>query len=66
MLAQKSRGSVVSITAALVVNPIAGIRASVPMVTKGGRGRARRRRHAAAQGQPERVPEDALADGHNL
>jgi NAD(P)-dependent dehydrogenase (short-subunit alcohol dehydrogenase family) len=36
MLAQKSGGSVVSITAALVVNPIAGITASVPMITKGG------------------------------
>jgi len=36
MLAQKSGGSVVSITASLVVNPIAGIAASVPMITKGG------------------------------
>jgi NAD(P)-dependent dehydrogenase (short-subunit alcohol dehydrogenase family) len=36
MLAQKSGGSVVSITAALVANPIAGIKASVPMITKGG------------------------------
>jgi NAD(P)-dependent dehydrogenase (short-subunit alcohol dehydrogenase family) len=36
MLAQKSGGSVVSITASLVVNPIEGIRASVPMITKGG------------------------------
>jgi NAD(P)-dependent dehydrogenase (short-subunit alcohol dehydrogenase family) len=36
MLAQKSGGSVVSITAALVANPIAGITASVPMITKGG------------------------------
>jgi NAD(P)-dependent dehydrogenase (short-subunit alcohol dehydrogenase family) len=36
MLAQKSGGSVVSITASLAVNPIAGITASVPMITKGG------------------------------
>jgi len=36
MLAQKSGGSVVTITAALAVNPIAGITASVPMITKGG------------------------------
>jgi len=36
MLAQKSGGSVVSITTSLVVNPIAGITASVPMITKGG------------------------------
>jgi NAD(P)-dependent dehydrogenase (short-subunit alcohol dehydrogenase family) len=36
MLAQKSNGSVVTITASLVENPIAGITASVPMITKGG------------------------------
>jgi NAD(P)-dependent dehydrogenase (short-subunit alcohol dehydrogenase family) len=36
VLAQKSGGSVVSITAALVDNPIAGIAASVPMISKGG------------------------------
>jgi NAD(P)-dependent dehydrogenase (short-subunit alcohol dehydrogenase family) len=36
MLAQESGGSVVSITATLAANPIAGITASVPMITKGG------------------------------
>jgi NAD(P)-dependent dehydrogenase (short-subunit alcohol dehydrogenase family) len=36
MLAQKSGGSVVTITASAAVNPIAGITASVPMITKGG------------------------------
>src|SRR5256886_8440656 len=36
MLAQKAGGSVGSITTSLVVNPIAGITASVPMITKGG------------------------------
>jgi NAD(P)-dependent dehydrogenase (short-subunit alcohol dehydrogenase family) len=36
MLAQRSGGSVVTITAALAANPIAGITASVPMITKGG------------------------------
>jgi NAD(P)-dependent dehydrogenase (short-subunit alcohol dehydrogenase family) len=36
MLAQKSGGSVVTITAALAANPIAGIKASVAMITKGG------------------------------
>jgi NAD(P)-dependent dehydrogenase (short-subunit alcohol dehydrogenase family) len=36
MLAQKSGGSVVTITAALIDNPIAGIKASVPMITMGG------------------------------
>jgi NAD(P)-dependent dehydrogenase (short-subunit alcohol dehydrogenase family) len=36
MLAQKSGGSVVSITASLADNPIAGVNASVAMMTKGG------------------------------
>lgn len=36
MLKQNSGGSVVSITAALAANPIAGVTASVPMITKGG------------------------------
>ncbi|WP_353064179.1 SDR family oxidoreductase [Tunturibacter psychrotolerans] len=36
MLTQKKGGSVVTITSSQVVNPIAGISASVPMITKGG------------------------------
>jgi NAD(P)-dependent dehydrogenase (short-subunit alcohol dehydrogenase family) len=36
MLTQKTGGSVVTITAALAENPIAGVRAAVPMITKGG------------------------------
>ncbi len=36
MLTQKTGGSVVTITSSLVVNPIAGVPASVPMITKGG------------------------------
>ena len=36
MLAQKTGGSVVTITAAMAKNPIAGLKASVPMITKGG------------------------------
>ena len=36
MLAQKTGGSIVTITAALAANPIAGVTASVPMITKGG------------------------------
>lgn len=36
MLAQKSGGSIVSITAALADNPIAGVNASISMFTKGG------------------------------
>ena len=36
MLSQKWGGSVVSVTTSLAVNPIAGVTASVPMITKGG------------------------------
>jgi NAD(P)-dependent dehydrogenase (short-subunit alcohol dehydrogenase family) len=36
MLAQKTGGSIVTITAALAANPISGVPASVPMITKGG------------------------------
>lgn len=36
MQAQKSGGSVVAITAALADNPILGVTASLPMITKGG------------------------------
>ena len=36
MLAQKSGGSIVTITAALARNPMRGVTASVPMITKGG------------------------------
>ena len=36
MLLQKSGGSVVSVTAALADNPISGVNASFPMLTKGG------------------------------
>jgi NAD(P)-dependent dehydrogenase (short-subunit alcohol dehydrogenase family) len=36
MLLQKSGGSIVSVTAALADNPISGVHASFPMLTKGG------------------------------
>ncbi len=36
MLAQKTGGSIVNITAAYVNHPIAGINSAVPMITKGG------------------------------
>ena len=36
MVAQKTGGSIVSITTTLVEHPIAGVTASVPMITKGG------------------------------
>ena len=41
MQAQKTGGSIVSITAALADNPIAGIPASLAMITKGGLNAAR-------------------------
>jgi NAD(P)-dependent dehydrogenase (short-subunit alcohol dehydrogenase family) len=36
MLEQKSGGSIVGITSAMVDHPIAGVNASIPMITKGG------------------------------
>ena len=36
MLAQKTGGSVICSTSAMVHHPIAGVRASIPMITKGG------------------------------
>jgi NAD(P)-dependent dehydrogenase (short-subunit alcohol dehydrogenase family) len=36
MLAQKRGGSVTCLTSAMVHHPIAGVRASIPMITKGG------------------------------
>jgi NAD(P)-dependent dehydrogenase (short-subunit alcohol dehydrogenase family) len=36
MLAQKTGGSIVTITAALARNPVQGVPAAVPMITKGG------------------------------
>jgi NAD(P)-dependent dehydrogenase (short-subunit alcohol dehydrogenase family) len=36
MLIQKSRGCIVTITSSLVEHPIAGVTASLPMITKGG------------------------------
>ena len=36
MLAQEAGGFIVTITASLAENPIAGINAAVPMITKGG------------------------------
>ena len=36
MLAQETGGSVICITSAMVEHPIAGVKASIPMITKGG------------------------------
>ena len=55
ILSQGTGGSVTSITASLVENPI-------PLQ----RGRAWRRRHPSPQEQPEGFPEDPFADGHDL
>jgi NAD(P)-dependent dehydrogenase (short-subunit alcohol dehydrogenase family) len=57
MLAQKTGGSIVTITAALARNPIRGVTAAVPMITKGGlndhatpRDGVRERRHPRERG----------------
>jgi NAD(P)-dependent dehydrogenase (short-subunit alcohol dehydrogenase family) len=36
MLAQKTGGSIIGITSAMVEHPIAGVKSSIPMITKGG------------------------------
>jgi NAD(P)-dependent dehydrogenase (short-subunit alcohol dehydrogenase family) len=76
MLAQESGGSIVTITAALARNPIRGVNASAPMITKGGLetvtqhlameyARARIRVNAVAPGVvrtaiQEKTPEDVM------
>ena len=65
MLSQKTGGSIVTITASLADNPIAGATAAVPMITKGGlnavtyhlameyaRRHSRERRRARGRGDP--------------
>ena len=59
--AQKSGGSVVAITAALVENPIAGVPASIPMITKGGLEAALR--SLASEYAKERIRFNAVAPG---
>jgi len=49
MLAQDMGRSVTTITAALARNPIAGISASIPMLTKGGRDALRLASRASTQ-----------------
>ena len=61
MQAQKSGGSVVAITAALVENPIAGVPASIPMITKGGLEAALR--SLASEYAKERIRFNAVAPG---
>ncbi len=61
MLSQKRGGSVVSITTSLVVNPIAGITSSVPMITKGGLEAAIR--NLASEYAKEHIRFNAVAPG---
>jgi NAD(P)-dependent dehydrogenase (short-subunit alcohol dehydrogenase family) len=61
MLAQKTGGSVVTITAALAENPIAGVPASVPMITKGGLNTVTR--HLAIEYAKDGIRFNAVAPG---
>jgi NAD(P)-dependent dehydrogenase (short-subunit alcohol dehydrogenase family) len=61
MLAQKSGGSVVAITTSLVDNPISGVTASVPMITKGGIGTVTR--SLASEYAKEHIRFNAVAPG---
>ena len=61
MQAQKTGGSIVSITAALADNPIAGIPASVAMITKGGLESVTR--HLAMEYAKQRIRFNAVAPG---
>jgi NAD(P)-dependent dehydrogenase (short-subunit alcohol dehydrogenase family) len=61
MLAQKTGGSIVSITAALAANPIAGVTASVAMITKGGLETVTR--HLAMEYAKQHIRFNAVAPG---
>ncbi len=61
MQAQKSGGSIVGITASLAKNPIAGLPASVPMMTKGGLEAALR--SLASEYAKEHIRFNAVAPG---
>jgi NAD(P)-dependent dehydrogenase (short-subunit alcohol dehydrogenase family) len=61
MLAQKTGGSIVTITAALVSNPIRGVTAAVPMLTKGGL--ATITRHLAMEYAKDGIRVNAVAPG---
>src|SRR5947209_7305969 len=61
MLAQKTGGSVVTITAALARNPIRGVTASVPMITKGGLETVTR--HLAMEYAKDNIRVNAVAPG---
>ena len=61
MQAQKTGGSVVTITAALVDNPIAGVTASLSMITKGGLETVTR--HLAMEYAKQHIRFNAVAPG---
>jgi NAD(P)-dependent dehydrogenase (short-subunit alcohol dehydrogenase family) len=61
MLAQKTGGSIVTITAALARNPIRGVPAAVPMMTKGGLETITR--HLAMEYAKEGIRMNAVAPG---
>src|SRR5436853_2147969 len=61
MLAQKTGGSIVTITAALARNPIRGVTATVPMITKGGLETATR--HLAMEYAKDGIRVNAVAPG---
>ena len=61
MLAQKTGGSIVTITAALADNPIAGMTASVPIITKGGLNAITQ--HLAIEYAREAIRVNAVAPG---
>jgi NAD(P)-dependent dehydrogenase (short-subunit alcohol dehydrogenase family) len=61
MLAQKTGGSIVTITAALARNPILGVKASVPMITKGGLETVTR--HLAMEYSKDGIRVNAVAPG---
>jgi NAD(P)-dependent dehydrogenase (short-subunit alcohol dehydrogenase family) len=61
MLAQKTGGSIVTITAALARNPIRGVTAAVPMITKGGLETITQ--HLAMEYAKDRIRVNAVAPG---
>jgi NAD(P)-dependent dehydrogenase (short-subunit alcohol dehydrogenase family) len=61
MLAQKTGGSIVTITAALARNPMRGVTASVPMITKGGLETVTR--HLAMEYAQDGIRVNAVAPG---
>src|SRR6184192_2142524 len=61
MLAQRTGGGIVTITAALARNPIRGVNAAVPMITKGGLETVTR--HLAMEYAKDGIRVNAVAPG---